>query len=184
MDGYSDADSWATDCHKWLNTPYDSGLIFVRDASHLRDAMTVTAEYLPRAGRREPCHYTPEMSRRARAVEIWAALKSLGRSGLADLIERNCRLAARFADGLRRAGYSVLNDVVLNQVLVSFGSAENTKRVVAEVQQEGVCWCGGTEWHGQTAMRISVSCWATTDQDVDRSLAAIVRTARRMAAQR
>jgi glutamate/tyrosine decarboxylase-like PLP-dependent enzyme len=152
--------------------------VFVRDASHLRDAMTVMAGYLPLTGRREPCHYTPEMSRRARAVEIWAALKSLGRSGLAEMIERNCRLAARFADGLSRAGHSVLNDVVLNQVLVSFGSAEKTKRVIAAVQQDGVCWCGGTERHGQSAMRISVSCWATTEQDVDRSLEAIIRIAR------
>ena len=178
MNGYSEADSWATDCHKWLNTPYDSGIVFVREASHLRDAMTITAGYLPVAGTREPSHYTPEMSRRARAVEIWAALKALGRSGLAEMVERHCRLAARFAAGLSRAGHAVLNDVVLNQVLVSFGSPEKTRNVIAEIQKSGVCWCGGTEWHAQTAMRISVSCWATTEQDVDRSIEAIVRIAR------
>jgi glutamate/tyrosine decarboxylase-like PLP-dependent enzyme len=121
--------------------------------------------------------YTPEMSRRARGVEIWAALYSLGRSGLADLIERNCRYAAHFAEGLRAAGYHVLNEVELNQVLVSFGAAETTRRVIAGVQADGTCWCGGTVWQGHTAMRISVSSWATTEADVEQSLAAILRIA-------
>jgi len=177
MAGFADADSWATDCHKWLNVPYDSGLAFVRDPQHLRSAMTVSAAYLQASDSREPYQYTPEASRRARAIEIWAALRSLGRRGLADMVERNCRLATRFAGQLRTAGYSILNDVVLNQVLVSFGDAAITRRVISELQNEGTCWCGGTEWHGQTAMRISVSGWATTEEDVDQSVAAVLRVA-------
>ena len=127
---------------------------------------------------REPANYTPEASRRARGVEIWAALRSLGRSGLAEMVERSCELAGRFADGLSRAGFQVLNDVVLNQVLVSFGDAAETRRVIAEVQRDGTCWCGGTEWQGHTAMRVSVSCYQTTEEDIDRSVAAVVRIAR------
>src|SRR6516164_11692886 len=127
---------------------------------------------------REPEQYTPEMSRRARGVEVWAALLSLGRSGLADLIERTCRYATRFADGLRAAGWEVLNDVVLNQVLVSFGDAETTRRVIAAIQSDGTCWCGGTVWQGHTAMRISVSSWATTDEDVEKSATAMIRIAK------
>jgi glutamate/tyrosine decarboxylase-like PLP-dependent enzyme len=176
--GFAEADSWATDCHKWLNVPYDSGLAIVRDANNLRAAMTVHAAYLTMGEHREPWQYAPEASRRARGVEIWAALRSLGRSGLAEMIERNCRLASRFADGFRQAGFTVLNDVVLNQVIVSFGDGDKTRRVIAEVQSEGICWCGGTEWRGHAAMRISVSCWATTEEDVDRSLAAILRIAK------
>jgi glutamate/tyrosine decarboxylase-like PLP-dependent enzyme len=175
--GFGEADSWATDCHKWLNVPYDSGIAFVRDPAHLRNAMIISAKYLQASDAREPAHYTPDASRRARGVEIWAALKSLGRSGLAEMIEHNCRLAARFAEGLSRAGYEVLNRVILNQVLVSFGDDARTKLVIAAVQNDGTCWCGGTEWQGRTAMRISVSCWATTEEDIDRSLAAIVRLA-------
>jgi glutamate/tyrosine decarboxylase-like PLP-dependent enzyme len=178
MKGVCEGDSWGTDCHKWLNVPYDCGVAFVRDAGSLRDAMIVSAAYLHTGNKREPAHYSPEASRRARGVEVWAAIRSLGRSGLAELIERNCRLAKRFAEGLRQRGFNVLNDVVLNQVLVSFGSPETTRRVIAEVQAEGTCWCGGTQWHGHTAMRISVSCWATKEEDVDASLAAIARIAR------
>jgi glutamate/tyrosine decarboxylase-like PLP-dependent enzyme len=177
--GIEDADSWATDSHKWLNVPYDSGLVFTRDAGALRAAMSVGGAYLAQDEDRVPYQYTPDFSRRARGVEVWAALRQLGRSGLADLIERTCRHATRFADGLRAAGHSVLNDVVLNQVLVSFGNAERTRDVIRRVQEEGTCWCGGTVWQGQTAMRISVSSWATTDEDVERSLAAILRVAAR-----
>jgi glutamate/tyrosine decarboxylase-like PLP-dependent enzyme len=178
--GMAYADSWATDAHKWLNVPYDSGLAFVRDAAALRAAMAVTAEYLPTVSdQRNPSDYTPELSRRARGVEIWAALRSLGRAGLANMIERACRHAGRFAEGLAAAGYQVLNDVVLNQVLVSFGDAETTNRVIAAIQTDGTCWCGGTIWQGQTAMRISVSSWATTEEDVERSLAAMLRVAAR-----
>ncbi|GIK39142.1 MAG: aspartate aminotransferase family protein [Chloroflexota bacterium] len=175
--GVGQADSWATDAHKWLNVPYDSGVAFCRQPEHLRAAMSATAAYLVQSDQREPMHYTPEMSRRARGVEIWAALSSLGRSGLADLIERNCRYAARFAEGLRAAGYLVLNEVELNQVLVSFGDAETTRRIIAGVQADGTCWCGGTVWQGHTAMRMSVSSWATTEADVEQSLAAILRIA-------
>jgi glutamate/tyrosine decarboxylase-like PLP-dependent enzyme len=177
MAGYDGADSWATDAHKWLNVPYDSGLAFVRDQEALWRTMVMSAAYLPEGGVREPGHYTPEMSRRARGVEVWAALRALGRSGLAELVERCCRHATRFADGLRQAGYEVLNDVVLNQVLVSFGEPERTRRVIARIQADGTCWCGGTVWQGRTAMRISVSSWATTEEDVERSLAAMVRLA-------
>ncbi len=140
--------------------------------------MAVTADYLPaEPGVRNPSDYTPELSRRARGVDVWAALRSLGRSGLDELIERNCRQATRFAEGLAAAGYEILNDVVLNQVLVSFGEPAETRRVVAAVQDDGTCWCGGTVWQGRTAMRISVCSWATTDEDVERSLAAILRVA-------
>jgi glutamate/tyrosine decarboxylase-like PLP-dependent enzyme len=176
--GVGDADSWATDAHKWLNVPYDSGLAFVRNAEDLRAAMALTAAYLPQGEHREPSQYVPELSRRARGIEVWAALKSLGRRGLAELIDGNCRCARRFADGLSAAGFEILNDVVLNQVLVAFGGPQETQRVIAAVQEDGTCWCGGTVWQGRSAMRISVSSWATTETDVDRSLEAIVRIAR------
>jgi glutamate/tyrosine decarboxylase-like PLP-dependent enzyme len=176
--GIAEADSWATDFHKWLNVPYDSGLALVRDAEALRAAMAITADYLPTASQfRNPSDFTPELSRRGRGVEVWAALCSLGRKGVTELIERNCRQARRFAEGLQTAGFKVLNDVVLNQVLVTFGDAETTNRVISEIQTEGTCWCGSTVWQGQTAMRISVSSWATTDADVERSLDAIIRIA-------
>ena len=176
--GIEKADSWATDAHKWLNVPYDSGLAFVRDAKALQAAMAITAEYLPTASdQRNPSDYTPELSRRARGVEVWVALRSLGRSGLTDLIERTSRHAKHFAQELKAAGYSILNDVVLNQVLVSFGDPQTTHRVIADIQAEGTCWCGSTVWQGQTAMRISVSSWATTDADVEKSLAAMLRVA-------
>lgn len=169
------ADSIATDAHKWLNVPYDSGLIFVGDRDALTRAMTTSAAYLIESGRREGYYYTPEMSRRGRGIEIWAALLSLGRDGLADLVDRCCRLARQFADGLEHAGYSVLNDIVLNQVLVSFGSADKTKQVIEAIQNEGTMWAGGTEWQGNAAMRISVSSWATSEDDIEQSLMAIKR---------
>jgi glutamate/tyrosine decarboxylase-like PLP-dependent enzyme len=179
--GMDAADSWATDFHKWLNVPYDSGIALVRDAQALRAAMAITADYLPTSEFRNPSDFTPELSRRARGVEVWAALRSLGKKGVAELVERNCRQARRFAEGLETAGFKVLNDVVLNQVLVVFKDAATTNRVVSEIQTEGTCWCGGTVWQGQTAMRISVSSWATTDADVERSLEAMVRIARKHA---
>lgn len=176
--GVEQADSWATDAHKWLNVPYDCGLVFSRDAAALRAALTHSrAAYLTGGGPREPMEYTPEMSRRARGIEIWAALRSMGRAGLAEMIERCCRHAARFAEGLRTAGYTVLNDVELNQVLVSFGSAEKTQRVIQAMQSEGTGWCGGTVWQGQAAMRISVSSWLTSEEDVEKSLQAILGVA-------
>jgi len=175
--GVEMADSWATDAHKWLNVPYDSGLVFVRDKRNLNAAMSTSAAYLIEGDTRDPHRFVPEMSRRARAIEIWAALRSLGREGLADLVDRSCDHARRMAGALEVAGYQVLNEVVLNQVLVSFSSPETTRRVIAGIHQDGTCWCGGTEWHGHAAMRISVSSWATTDRDIDRSLEAIIRIA-------
>jgi glutamate/tyrosine decarboxylase-like PLP-dependent enzyme len=172
------ADSWATDAHKWLNVPYDCGLAFVRDAQALRAAMAVTAEYLPTSAQRNPSDFTPELSRRARGVETWAAIASLGRSGIASMVERCCRHASRFADALAAAGYEILNDVVLNQVLVSFGAPERTRAVIEAIQNEGTCWCGVTVWQGRTAMRISVCSWATTEADVERSLEVMLRLAR------
>jgi len=176
--GFEKADSWATDAHKWPNVGYDSGLVIVRDAAALRASMDIRAAYLEPGSRREPMHHTPEASRRARGVELWAALKSLGRSGLRDLIERTCAHAKRFEQELRKAGFQVLNNVVINQVLVSFGSPETTLEVIRRLQLDGTCWCGGTVWQGKTAMRISVSSWATTETDVERSAAAMIRIAR------
>jgi glutamate/tyrosine decarboxylase-like PLP-dependent enzyme len=179
-DGVELADSWATDGHKWLNSPYDCGIAIVRDREALRRSMAMTADYLPSGTELNVSDYTPEMSRRPRGVDVWAVLRSLGRSGLADLVERNCRLARRFADAFAAAGFSVLNDVVLNQVLVSFGDPERTRQVIAGIQEDGTCWCGGTVWQGKTAMRVSVISWATTEADVDRSVDAILRIARRI----
>lgn len=175
--GAEAADSWAIDCHKWLNVPYDSAVAVVREPRHLQTAMSLSAAYLTPGTGREPWHYAPEASRRARAVELWATIRSLGRSGVRSMIERNCRQAQLFAERLRGAGFAVLNEVVLNQVLVSFGSDEATQRVIAGVQADGTCWCGGTRWQGKAAMRISVSNWSTTEEDVERSAAAILRIA-------
>lgn len=178
VEGATEADSWAIDCHKWLNVPYDSGLVAVREPEHLRRALSWgNAAYLAQGTGREPWQYTPDASRRARGIELWAALRSLGRSGLRELVERNCRQARLFASRLQAAGFKVLNEVVLNQVLVEFGGPEETQRVIREIQSEGTCWCGGTVWQGHTAMRISVSSWATTDEDVERSAAAMIRIA-------
>src|SRR6202167_4235739 len=179
--GIDGADSWATDAHKWLIVPYDSGVLFVREGRPLGGAMSGAASaYLPQSEQGEPMEYVPEMSRRARGVDAWAALRSLGRSGLADLVERCCRHASRMATLLRAGGCRILNDVVLNQVLVSFGSDDETRRVIDAVQRDGTCWCGGTVWHGTAAMRISVSSWATTDDDIYRSAAAALREVRRL----
>jgi len=176
--GFQAADSWATDAHKWLNVPYDSGIAFVRDGAALKAAMSITADYLMTESEfRNPSDYTPELSRRARGVDVWAALKSLGKSGVAEMIDRCCSNARRFAAGFEAAGFDVLNDVVLNQVLVSFGDEAGTRRIIDAVQADGTCWCGVTVWQGQTAMRISVCNWSTTQDDVDQSLDAIIRIA-------
>ncbi|MGD2270579.1 MAG: aminotransferase class V-fold PLP-dependent enzyme [Desulfobacterales bacterium] len=180
-EGIDQADSWATDAHKWLNVPQDSGIVICRKPENLWAAMSTSAAYLVSNGSAEPHHAVPEMSRRARGIEIWAALRSLGKSGLANLIEKNCQQASRFACGLRDAGHQVLNDVILNQVLVSFGNAATTHRVIEGIQADGTCWCGGTVWQGHTAMRISVSSWATTDADVERSIETIRHIASRPA---
>ena len=141
--------------------------------------MRLTAAYLPQGMLREPSQFVPEASRRARGIEVWAALKSLGRSGLAETIENNCRCALQFADGIRAAGFEVLNEVVLNQVVVSFGPGADLHEAIARaIREEGTCWCGATQWQGRGAMRISVSSWRTTEVDVERSLRAIIDAAR------
>jgi len=178
--GFAAADSWATDAHKWLNVPYDSGIAFVRDTAALKSAMSITADYLMTDTEfRNPSDFTPELSRRARGVDVWAALKSLGRTGVAAMIDRCCSNARRFASGLSEAGFEILNDVVLNQVLVSFGDDAMNRRIIDEIQDEGTCWCGVTVWQGKTAMRISVCNWSTTAEDVDRSLEVIIAIANR-----
>jgi glutamate/tyrosine decarboxylase-like PLP-dependent enzyme len=171
--GAGAADSWATDAHKWLNTTYDCGIALVRDPAALRGALEAAAAYLPGTAPREPMHFTPQSSQRARGAEVWAVLATLGRDGVADLVDRTCRLARRAADGLRASGFAVLNDVVLNQVVVDFGDQARTDAVISAIQRDGTCWCGPTTWRDRRAMRISVSGWATTEQDIDRSLAAI-----------
>jgi glutamate/tyrosine decarboxylase-like PLP-dependent enzyme len=179
VEGVARADSWATDAHKWLNVPQDSGIAIVRDAEALGRSMSISASYYPpdADAKRQPMQLGPESSRRARAVEIWAALRSLGRQGVVDLIDRCCQHAATFAEVLRAGGCEILNEVVLNQVLVSFGDDEINTRVIDAVQADGTCWCGGTVWKGHKAMRISVSSWATTDLDVLRSATAILKIA-------
>jgi len=170
------ADSWATDCHKYLNVPYDAGLVLVRDPSALERVMSVNASYLPPGEiGQDPGLYTPELSRRARGIPTYAVLKMLGRSGLVDLVDRTVGLAQRFARRLGEEGFEVLNDVVLNQVLVSFGDADTTRDVIRRVAAEGVMFAGPTEWQGRTAMRISVSGYSTTEEDVDQSVDAILR---------
>jgi glutamate/tyrosine decarboxylase-like PLP-dependent enzyme len=177
VEGLTAADSWATDGHKWLNTPQDCGIAIVRDREALRRAMAISAAYYGPPSRREPMQWCPDSSRRARAVELWAALRFLGKNGVAEMVERTCRHASQFAKNLSNAGFEVLNEVELNQVLVAFGTDEETERVIQAVQEDGTCWCGGTIWKARRAMRISVSSWATSSEDVDRSSNAIRRIA-------
>jgi glutamate/tyrosine decarboxylase-like PLP-dependent enzyme len=176
VSGAERADSWAVDAHKWLNVPYDGGLAIVADPTALKAAMGVRASYLPDSEGREPLDHVPEMSRRARAIPVYAALRSLGRSGLAELVERNCALARRLAAAMDGVA-EVLNDVVLNQVLLRFDDDATTQKVVEEVQSGGEAWLGGTVWHGRAAVRVSVSNWSTTEDDIDR-LAAALKAAR------
>jgi len=177
--GHEAADSWAVDGHKWLNVPYDTGFVFCADPQAHAASMSYTAAYLVGQGEglvRAPSDFVPESSRRARGFATWAALRELGRSGLADLVDRCCALGQRFAEQLEAIdGVTIANDVVLNQVLVGFGSDERTDRVIAGIQRDGTCWMGGTTWHGRRLMRIAVSNWTTTQADVDRSVEAIRR---------
>jgi glutamate/tyrosine decarboxylase-like PLP-dependent enzyme len=173
--GIERADSWATDAHKWLNVPYDCGVVLVRNKESIFSSMSATAAYLKTDDVREPFHYVPEMSREARAIPVWAALKSLGKRGVAELVERNCNQAVLFSELLRDAGCIILNEVVLNQVLVSFGDAVTTRKVIELVQKDGVCWCGETSWQGNRAMRISVSGWNTTEDDIRKSAESVVK---------
>ena len=187
--GVNLADSWATDAHKWLNVPYDSGLVFCAHSEAHRAAMGVRASYLIHGAdsERDALDYNPEFSRRARGLPVYAAIRALGRAGIAELVERCCALARRFADRLGDDdGVEVLNDVVLNQVLVRLPAADgdhdgHTRRVVQQLQREGTCWMSGTTWRGHAAMRISVSNWKTTDEDIDRSAASILRCFRSIA---
>jgi len=176
IQGVEQADSWAVDLHKWLNVPYDSGVVICRDPEHLRASMSVNAAYLPPPGAQGPYQYTPGMSRRARGIEAYAALRSLGTNGVEKLITESCRLAQKFASLLQQAGFKILNEVVLNQVLVDMGP--KTTEIMDYLQAEGTCWVAGTTWRGTKAMRISVSSWATTDEDVEISAAAMIEAAR------
>ena len=180
VDGIELADSWSTDGHKWLNVPYDSGFVFCADPDAHAASMAYTAAYLGQpSDLRSPGDFVPESSRRARGFAAYAALRELGRDGVADLVERCCHLARRFASGLAALdGVEVANEVVLNQVLVRFGDDDAvTDRVVAEAQRDGTCWMGGTTWRGHRYMRLSVSNWQTTEADIDRSILAIARIA-------
>lgn len=178
MEGFARADSWATDAHKWLNVPYDCGIAFVRHAKALRAAMSISGDYLMLEGP-DASNFTMDGSRRARGVDVWAALQALGRSGLAEMIDRNCDQAKWLAEQLAAAGVEVLNDVVLNQVVVSFGEDARTKQVIAALQEARECWCGGTRWKGREAMRISVSGWATTEKDMRTTVRSILVAAER-----
>ena len=173
--GADRASSWAVDAHKWLNVPYDGALSIVADPASVRAAMSMRASYLPDEEGREPIDYVPESSRRARALPIYAALRQLGRSGIAELVDRCCVLARRLAAAMEELdGAQVLNDVVLNQALVRFGDDDElTRAVIEQVQQGGEAWLGGTVWHGQAAARVSVSNWSTTEEDIDRLAAAL-----------
>jgi glutamate/tyrosine decarboxylase-like PLP-dependent enzyme len=174
--GYAEADSWATDGHKTLNLPYDCGFVFIRDRQAQHGAMSLGGAYLASSQTAEPLWQTPDASRRARGIEAWMALRALGRQGVAELVDQLCARAAYFAQSLAKLpSVAILNDVVFNQVLVSFGSSERTKAMIAAIQADGTLWCGGTEWRGQAAMRISLSNWSTSEADIDQCVAAIAR---------
>ena len=172
--GMEQADSWGCDVHKWLNVPYDGGLVFISRPDVHSAATSMTASYLVGAGT-GGSDLVLNASRRARGFAVWAAIRELGQSGLAELVERNCTLARRFADQLREAGAEIGNDVMLNQVLVSFDDDATTDAVIERVQKDGTCWMGGTTWRGRKYMRIAVSNHTTTEADVDRSVEAILR---------
>jgi glutamate/tyrosine decarboxylase-like PLP-dependent enzyme len=177
--GLAEADSWATDAHKWLNVSYDCGIALVRRPSDLRRSFASVAGYLPPGAAFEAMHHTPQSSQRARQVEVWAVLRTLGRRGVADLIAATCDHAQAMAARLRQAGLEVLNDVVLNQVLVRAATDDLTLAMIESVQRDGTCWCGPTVWGGRPAMRISVSGWATTGEDIAMSADAIIAAAQR-----
>jgi len=172
--GIEKADSWSVDAHKTLNSPYDCGIILCKDREALVTAMHAPASYLVYSERRDGMQYTPEMSRRARAVELWATLKSLGKDGLEELVERLCEHARHFAEELRGKGFRILNEVVFNQVLVACDTPELTRATLDTIQKSGECWCGGAVWNGEPVIRISVCSWATTETDVQRSISAFM----------
>ncbi len=172
--GVETADSWAVDAHKTLNVPYDCGIVLCRDREALVGAFRATASYFQWSEERDPMNYTPSMSKRARSVELWAVLRSLGREGVAQLVDGLCAHARRFAERLEEEGFSVLNDVVFNQVLVRCSDDALTSETVEVVQRSGELWCGATVWQERPAIRLSVCSWATTADDIDRSVAALV----------
>jgi glutamate/tyrosine decarboxylase-like PLP-dependent enzyme len=175
--GAAEADSWATDAHKWLNTTYDCGVALVRDGEALRAAMQAEASYLPLGADRDPMVFTPQSSQRARGAEVWAVLAALGRDGVSRLVGGHVALARRFASGLSAGGLDILNEIRLNQIVAACHDRESTDEMIAALQREGTCWCGPTTWHGRRAMRISISNWATTEADIDRSVAAMLAAA-------
>jgi glutamate/tyrosine decarboxylase-like PLP-dependent enzyme len=179
VDGVERADSWATDGHKWLNVPYDCGIALCAHPDAHAAAMQYAAPYLEVAGEasiRDPMGYSPEFSRRARSVPVWAAIRELGRSGTAELVERCCAHATRFAERIVELdGCEVLNDVVLNQVLFRFADDATTRAAVATVQAGGEAWMSGTTWDGRAAIRLSVSGWRTNEADIDRTVAAFAQ---------
>jgi glutamate/tyrosine decarboxylase-like PLP-dependent enzyme len=168
------ADSWSVDGHKTLNTPYDCGIVLCRQRDSLTAAMQASGAYIQYSEHRDGMMHVPEMSRRARAVDLWATLRYLGRNGVAELIDGMCERAAQFAERLAARRFRILNAVVFNQVLVAADTPEQTREILANIQASGVCWCGGTQWDNEPAIRISVSSWATTPEDVDRSVDAFV----------
>jgi glutamate/tyrosine decarboxylase-like PLP-dependent enzyme len=182
--GVAGADSWATDAHKWLNTTYDCGIALVRDGEALRAAMRAEASYLPLGVERDPMQFTPQSSQRARGAEVWAVLAALGRDGVSCLVASQVALARRFASSLAAGGLDVLNEVCLNQVVAACDDAGATDEMIAALQREGTCWCGPTTWRGRRVMRISISNWATTVADVDRSVAAVLAAAHQPSAHR
>ncbi len=173
--GLEKADSWSADAHKTLNVPYDCGIVFCREREALNSAMQASASYLAYSDQRDGMLYAPDMSRRARVVELWATLKYLGKQGVQDLVDRLCGHASRFAGLLDDQGFRILNDVVFNQVLVACDTPEHTQATLANIQKSGECWCGGAVWNGEPVIRISVCSWATTEADVERSVAAFVK---------
>lgn len=177
--GIEKADSWSVDAHKTLNAPYDCGIILCKNREALATAMQAKGSYIQYSERRDGMLYAPEMSRRARAVELWATLKSLGKSGISDLVDGLCDNAVQFAKKLLDQDFNILNDVVFNQVLVSCDTPKETEATLKNIQESGECWCGGAVWKGQPVIRISVCSWATTTEDIDRSVAAFVRARER-----
>lgn len=173
--GIADADSWAVSAHKTLNIPYDCGIVFCRDRGALEAAFRTSAAYFQWSDERDPMRYTPSMSKRARSVELWAILRSLGRDGVVQLVEQLCAHAQDFAHRLGAEGFQIHNDVVFNQVLVSCGTDEETGQTLAAIQELGECWCGGSTWHGRSVIRVSVCSWSTTREDIKRSVEAFTR---------
>jgi len=173
--GMEKADSWSVDGHKTLNTPYDSGIVLCKRREALVSALQASGSYILYGENRDGMLYTPEMSRRGRALELWATLKILGKSGVEELVDELCARAQQFARLLSEQGFTILNDVVFNQVLVACSSPEETAAVLKKLQQSGECWCGGAKWHDTPVIRISVCSWATTEEDIERSVAAFVQ---------